>query len=126
MSALTPLSRTDCETTKTLILSKNGWPKMDWPKMDLGQKLAGPKTRWPKMDWPKNGLSRSPRGRRRRGVGAKIDLFFAEGRGFESKSVTDTRATTDKNDPIFEHGVQTREKSGWTNMGQNATWGSGV
>ena len=40
--------RTDCETTKTLGLAKNGFgqkwpvPEMDWPKMD-----------WPKTDWPK-------------------------------------------------------------------------
>ena len=42
---------------------------------------------------------------------------------FESKSVTDTRATTDKNDPFLNVGF----KHGWVDkMGQNATWGSGV
>ena len=52
-------------------------------------------------------------------------IFFQEGRGFESKCVTDTRATTDKNDPFLNWGSNTG-KSGWTKMGQNATWGSGV
>ena len=47
---------------------------------------------------------------------AKFDLFSAEGRGFESKSVTDTRATTDKNDPFlnmgFKHGKKWVDKNG--------------
>ena len=38
--------------------------------------------------------------------------------GFESKSVTDTRATTDKNDPFFEYGVHTREKVGGQKWGK--------
>ena len=50
-------------------------------------------------------------------VGTKFDFFFsAEGRGFESKSVTDTRATTDKNDPFlnmgFKHGKKWVDKHG--------------
>ena len=49
-------------------------------------------------------------------VGAKFDLFSAEGRGFESKCVTDTRATTDKNDPFlnmgFKHGKKWVDKNG--------------
>ena len=32
----------------------------------------------------------------RRGGGTKTDLFFREGAGIRTKSVTDTRATTDK------------------------------
>ena len=40
------------------------------------------------------------------GVGAKFDLFSAEERGFESESVTDTRATTDKKDPFFNMGFK--------------------
>ena len=56
---------------------------------------------------------------------AKFDLFSAEGRGFESKSVTDTRATTDKNDPFLNMGFKHGKK--WVDkMGQNAIWGSGV
>ena len=47
---------------------------------------------------------------------AKFDLFSAEGWGFESKSVTDTRATTDKIDPFlimgFKHGKKWVDKSG--------------
>ena len=54
------------------------------------------------------------RGREEEGVGAKIDLFSGEGRGFESKSVTDTRATTGKNDPFlnmgFKHGTKWVDK----------------
>ena len=50
------------------------------------------------------------------GVGAKFDLSSAEGRGFETKSVTDTRATTDKNDPFlnmgFKHGKKWVNKNG--------------
>ena len=50
------------------------------------------------------------------GIGAKFDLFSAEGRGFESKSVTDARATTDKNDPFlnmrFKHGKKWVDKNG--------------
>ena len=49
-------------------------------------------------------------------VVAKFDLFSAEGRGFESKSVIDTRATTDKNDPFlnkgFKHGKKWVDKNG--------------
>ena len=44
--------------------------------------------------------------REEEGVGAKFDLFSEEGRGFESKSVTDTRATTDKNDPFLNMGFK--------------------
>ena len=47
---------------------------------------------------------------------AKFDLFSAEERGFESKSVIDTRATTDKNDPFlnmgFKHGEKWVDKNG--------------
>ena len=47
---------------------------------------------------------------------AKFDLFSAEGRGFESKSATDTRVTTDKNDPFlnmgFKHGKKWVDKNG--------------
>ena len=54
--------------------------------------------------------------REEEGVGAKFDLFTAEGRGFESESVTDTRATTDKNDPFlnmgFKHGKKWADKNG--------------
>ena len=43
-------------------------------------------------------------------------LFSGEGRGFDSKSVTDTRATTDKNDPFlnmgFKHGKKWVDKNG--------------
>ena len=43
-------------------------------------------------------------------------FFSAEGRGFQSKSVTDTRATTDKNDPFlnvgFKHGKKWVDKNG--------------
>ena len=50
------------------------------------------------------------------GIGAKIDLISREGEGFESKSVTDTRATTDKNDTFlnkeFKHGKKWVDKSG--------------
>ena len=57
---------------------------------------------------------RSPRGRRRR-IGAEIDLFSRE-EGLESKSVTDTRATTDKNDLFlnmgFKHGKKWVDKNG--------------
>ena len=51
-------------------------------------------------------------------------IFFPGRRGDESKSVTDTRATTDKNDPLLNMGFK-HGKSGWTEMGQNAIWGSG-
>ena len=49
-------------------------------------------------------------------------FFSAEERGFESKSVTDTRATTDNNDPslimVFKHGKKWVDKNGATcNMG---------
>ena len=48
--------------------------------------------------------------REEEGVGAKFDLFSAEGRGFESKSVTD------KNDPFlnmgFKHGQKWVDKNG--------------
>ena len=48
--------------------------------------------------------------------GCQFDLFSTEGRGFESKSVTDTRATTDKNDPFlnmgFKHGKKWVDKNG--------------
>ena len=53
-------------------------------------------------------------------------IFFPQ-RGGDSnlKVVTDTRATTDKNDPFlnmeFKHGKKWVDK-----MEQNATWGSGV
>ena len=56
---------------------------------------------------------------------ARFDLFSVEGRGFESKSVANTRATTDKNDPFLNLGSNSG-KSGWTKMEQNAIWGSGV
>ena len=56
------------------------------------------------------------RGGEEEGVSAKIDLFSGEGQGFESKSVTDTRATTDKNDPFLKCGSN-RGKSGWTKIG---------
>ena len=51
------------------------------------------------------------------GVGAKIDLFSEEARGFESECVTDTMATTDKN-VIFECGIQTWEKVGGQKWGK--------
>ena len=41
---------------------------------------------------------------------AKFDLFSVEGRGFESKSVADTRATTDKNDPFLNMGFKHEKK----------------
>ena len=48
-------------------------------------------------------------------VVAKFNLFSAERRAFESKSVTDTRATTDKNDPFlnvgFKHGKKRVDKN---------------
>ena len=57
-----------------------------------------------------------PWGRKEEGIGAKIDLFSGEAREFESKSVTDTRATTDKNDPFlnmgFKHGKKWVDKNG--------------
>ena len=59
------------------------------------------------------------------GVGAKIDLFSVE-EGFESKSVTDTRATTDKNDPFLNMGFKHGKKVGGQKKGQNAIWSSGV
>ena len=46
----------------------------------------------------------------------KSIFFSGKGRGFESKSVTDTRATTDKNDPFlnmgFKHGKKWVDKNG--------------
>ena len=43
-------------------------------------------------------------------------IFSEEGLGFESKSVTDTRATTDKNDAFlnmgFKHGKKWVDKNG--------------
>ena len=46
----------------------------------------------------------------------EFDLFSAEGRAFESESVTDTRATTDKNDQFlnmgFKHGKKWVDKNG--------------
>ena len=49
-------------------------------------------------------------------------IFFQERReGFETESVTNTRATT-KNDPFLNMGSNTG-KSGCTQMGQNAIWG---
>ena len=58
------------------------------------------------------------------GVGAKIDLFSWEARGFESKSVTDTRATTEKIDPFLNIGFK-RGKSGWTKNGAKCNMGFG-
>ena len=55
----------------------------------------------------------------------KSIFFPREGRGFEPESVTDTRAT-DKNDPFLNMGFKHTRKSGWTKMGQIATWSSGV
>ena len=52
------------------------------------------------------------------------NIFSEEGRGFETKRVTDTRATTDKNDPFLNVGFKHGKK--WTKMGQNAIRGSGV
>ena len=43
-------------------------------------------------------------------MGTKFDLFSEEGRGFESKSVTDTRVTTDKNDPFWNMGFKHEKK----------------
>ena len=61
---------------------------------------------------------RSPQGREG-GVGAKIDLFPREARGFESKSVIDTRVTMDKYDPFlnmgFKHGKKWVDKN-WGKM----------
>ena len=37
-------------------------------------------------------------------------FFSAEGRGFESNSVTDTKATTDKNDPFLKMGCKHGKK----------------
>ena len=37
-------------------------------------------------------------------------IFFAEGRGFESNSVTDTKATTDKNDSFLKMGCKHGKK----------------
>ena len=54
-------------------------------------------------------------------------IFFPRrGGGFESKSVTDTRATTDINDPFLNMEFKHGKKWGWSKMGQNATWRSGV
>ena len=43
-------------------------------------------------------------------------IFFPREEGFETKSVTDTRATTDKNDPFlnmgFKHGKKWVDKNG--------------
>ena len=54
--------------------------------------------------------------REEEGVGAKFDFFCAEERGFESESVCDTRATTDKNGPFlnmgFKHGKKWVDKNG--------------
>ena len=44
-------------------------------------------------------------------------IFYAES--------TDTRATTDKNDPFLNMGFK-HGKNGWTKNGANAIWGSGV
>ena len=47
-------------------------------------------------------------------------------RGFESKSVTDMRATTDKNDPFLEMGFKHAKKWVDKNGGKMQCWGSGV
>ena len=51
-----------------------------------------------------------------------IDFFSGEGRGIRNSQ---TRATTAENDPFFEYGVRTLEKSGFTKMGQNENLGFG-
>ena len=62
--------RTDCETTETLILAKNGLAKNGlpknglakkwiWPKNGFGQNWPGPKHDVQIMDWPKNGLAQN-------------------------------------------------------------------
>ena len=55
----------------------------------------------------------------------KSIIFPGREEGFETKSVTDTRATTDKNDNFLKWGSNTG-KSGWTKIRQNAIWGAGV
>ena len=50
-------------------------------------------------------------------------IFFQWRAGFESKSVTDTRATTDKNDPFlnmgFKHGKKWVDKNGFGRVTNN-------
>ena len=49
------------------------------------------------------------------GRGGWIDLFFREGDGFETECVTNTKATTDENDPFlhmgFKHGIKWVDKN---------------
>ena len=65
---------------------------------------------------------RSPRGGRREGW-CQNQSFSVERWGFESGSVIDTRATTDKNDPFLSVGFT--GKSGWTKNGSNCNVGFG-
>ena len=45
-------------------------------------------------------------------VCTKFDLFSKEDRGFESTSATDSRATTDKNDPFLNTGFKSKRQYG--------------
>ena len=60
------------------------------------------------------------------GRGGWIDLFSGEGDGFETESVTNTKATTDQNYPFlnmgFKHGIKWVDK----NAAKCNIWSSGV